>query len=219
MDIVKKNLVSIILGVVDILAVVAVFVWPVPSKYTALSAQLDKSIALGNQIKSEIGMSRTLPNLDPDSNDPKPLDGFPTDETIKATQTAIDQFAKQAASMFDAAVKINTHQLLVPGELPKPDQDTAVKYQLAYATETDAYARWQRILNSTGLPLPADVEAVRQRQHAAIEAKLLVTTNNQVTADSRAKADAAIKESDEKVESQIDMAKATDFSIYLLDKA
>ena len=63
MEIVKKNLVSIIMGVVAILGVVAIYVWPIPGLYVTLGTELRSRLIVGGQVSGLLKAQRTLPLL------------------------------------------------------------------------------------------------------------------------------------------------------------
>ena len=64
MDIVKKNLVSIICGVVALVALVAVFIWPLDGYYTDLKTKTTARAAIYKKVDDLMGKSRSLPVLD-----------------------------------------------------------------------------------------------------------------------------------------------------------
>jgi hypothetical protein len=77
MDLVKKNLVSIIFGAIAILAVVAIF-WPISGFYSRLNADVAKRKTVFQSIKS-LDKKRPLPQLElAASAEAKQLDAFPT---------------------------------------------------------------------------------------------------------------------------------------------
>ena len=130
MDIVKKNIVSIICGVVALAAVVAVFVWPLPGYYDQLNAEATKRAQRQQVIQRLLNQTRTVPN--PNPNNPgaeQPLVQFPSAEVIAAGANARSGIEQQAKAIYFQAVKLNkkaskSEDLAVPGSLPKPFSDT-----------------------------------------------------------------------------------------------
>jgi hypothetical protein len=222
MAVVKKNLASIIMGVLAVLAVVGVYVWPIPKLYVKLQGELQQSVSMGGEIDSTLHTPRTLPNLSPDTTDSKDLDGFPNDTAINGTQKAIDAFKAQADKMFQAAVKINNdpHTLLVDKELPNPDALTTNLYQKAYGDTTTNYAWLIPILNFTARPTSDQVSAAKDALKAQIDNQLLVHTGTggDVTEQSRHEADHAYSTQVDLVEGRLDEQAAETHSIYLEDK-
>jgi hypothetical protein len=167
MAVLKKNLVSIIFGVVAILAVVSVF-WPIGGWYDDLQAQLNKRVAVDSQLLSLGSEPRQMPTLSPDQATPAQLTVFPNQDVINAGVAAAAQVSAQAAAMVDAAVKANRHSdLLVPNSLPKPDDATRFSFAQKYKEATTNYARWQPILNFGQRPtddeINADLQALQDR--------------------------------------------------------
>jgi len=162
MQALKKNLVSIIFGIIAILAVVAVF-WPIGGWYDDLQKQLDRRAAVGAQLSSMANGSRQMPILSPDQTTPDQLTVFPTQEVINAGVAATSQVATQATAMVDTAVKANRHgDLLFPNSLPKPDDSTRFSFAQKYQDATTDYARWQPILNSGARPSPEEISSSLQ---------------------------------------------------------
>src|SRR4051812_38085554 len=84
MEIVKKNLVSIICGVVALAALVAAFVWLLDGYFTDLKGRVEKRAALEKKVQALLSKPRMLPVF---TNDPAKPDGdrltkFPSREII-----------------------------------------------------------------------------------------------------------------------------------------
>jgi len=118
MDIIKKNVVSISCGVVTLFAIVAVFLWPMPSWFNGLQAKLDASKSDYDAIKGLNHQPFTKPNLDPSKSEPDALGQFPNAPTIQAGIAIVDKLKEQTAAMDKMAVAMNQHRVLVPGALP-----------------------------------------------------------------------------------------------------
>jgi hypothetical protein len=124
MDIVKKNLISIILGVVAIVAVIANF-YPMGGKREALKAEAAAHAQKAEELKSLMTKPRKLPVVQPGATDDSPLNGFPTKKALEEAHKATDQVNKAAeAIMAKASTDLNQHQPLVQGALPGQPGDT-----------------------------------------------------------------------------------------------
>src|SRR5580692_9863372 len=117
--VIKKNLFSIISGVVAILAVVALY-WPMSGLYANLETLLDQRIVVSQSLDTLAKASRSMPLLSPDQTTPEPLTVFPTQPVIDAGYNATLQVGVQAKNMLSRAVGANQHLPLLPDELPKP---------------------------------------------------------------------------------------------------
>ncbi|HEY8665685.1 MAG TPA: hypothetical protein VIL86_03425 [Tepidisphaeraceae bacterium] len=132
MDIVKKNLFSILLGVVALVAIVASF-WPLGNWKNELQEKVSKSAGEFQALQGQESKSRHLPTLDPNTSEAPELGNniFPNDEIIKAGSKAITAVKDDADRMLKTAVKLNTHALLVDGSLPVPG-NRAFDFREAY---------------------------------------------------------------------------------------
>ena len=77
MDIVKKNLVSIICGVIALVALVAVFVWPLNGYYDTLHTKATARAAIYAKAEGLMNKTRSLPVLDFNHPEAGKLTKFP----------------------------------------------------------------------------------------------------------------------------------------------
>lgn len=216
MEIVKKNLFSIICGVIALMAIGALF-WPIGGMYAGLLTELDTRIQASNSLDMLVNTSRMMPQLSPDETTPEALTVFPTDPVISAAQNAIGQVGEQAKDMLDYATRINTHDVLVPGELPSPAQSTRFEFANRYAAEVTNYARWQKILGSTSPPTAADVQAAKDKTFDEIKKdKLIYDQAGNVDPQSMADAQAEYDEESPNIQPSMELAEARQHQIYLL---
>ncbi len=99
MDIIKKNMLSLICALVAILAIVAVEVWPLPGHYDAIAKDLEKRKGDLQNYESLAQKQRKLPLLDPSKTEADPLPGFPTQEMIEQGKKIQEQIASEAKSV------------------------------------------------------------------------------------------------------------------------
>lgn len=161
MEVLKKNLTSIVLGVVVILAVAAIF-WPISGMYTDLQKKLALRLAVQTSMDNLLKAQRHLPLVSPDQTDPGVLAVFPSQAVIDAGKAATDEVATQAEAMMQKAVEYNRHILIFPNALPKPDDATKYSFAQKYIEETTNYARWQQILNSGPAPTADEINKAVQ---------------------------------------------------------
>jgi hypothetical protein len=134
MDIIKKNIVSLICGVIALLAVIALF-WPIGGYYDNLRSQVQQRAAVNQQIRSLMTRPRTLPVTSLENPEPRPLGQFPTPSAIAAGKAVMDAVSKQAQGVMDVAVKYNRRQLLVPNSLPRTPAAIGIEFRRRYAQE------------------------------------------------------------------------------------
>src|SRR3954454_10332265 len=109
MDLLKKNLVSVICGAVAILAVVAVF-WPIKGYYAELQTKLDDRAKVYSSMKALLTKERHLPVVDIHNPEPKKFDGFPNELANKEAKALIDKVKASATTMYSKAVDLNQHK-------------------------------------------------------------------------------------------------------------
>jgi hypothetical protein len=173
MEMVKKNLVSIICGVIALIAVVAIF-YPIEGMYTELNTKANASAALNSSIKGLLTKERhkpILPDLkDLQSNEPPQapkLEAFPTRNVIDTWHAVTEQIKAESSKMYEAAIKLNTHEQLVPGTLPDAAGVTSLSFRDIYTRAMDQtpQGRVNNVAYTTlkgGFP-PNDAE-IRERQ-------------------------------------------------------
>jgi hypothetical protein len=129
MDMVKKNIVSILCGVVALLAIIAIF-WPISGMAASLQAKVTQSKTnYYDKIQALRTAKRRLPitnPLDPNAEQP-PLNQFPTEEVIKQGEAARDAVARMSQQMEQLAVEKNRHVPLLPMSVTNPPDAYAFK--------------------------------------------------------------------------------------------
>jgi hypothetical protein len=184
MDIVKKNLLSIICGVVALVAIVALF-YPLGGTVDRLKGELDSRKAVYATLEGLRSKPRTLPVIDPDKPTPEPLGRFPNDQIIEQGKAIPDAFAKEANNIVEEAKRMNIHQPLVPGSLPVPTSST---YSLTFrdqyremVTEVPLgpAAGLRRMLKAGYPPTNEEIAEAQKRVWNADFAPMLVIINGQ----------------------------------------
>lgn len=133
MDFVKKNLVSVICGLVALVALVVVF-YPISGLYTALREKVATRAAAGPAIDKLLKERRTLPTLSPNAEDAKPLTVYPTKAIITYGKSITAGWTTASQNFFARASSLNALTPLVPDVLPKygDDKTKAVRFRQAY---------------------------------------------------------------------------------------
>lgn len=126
MEIVKKNIVSIICGVVALAALVF-YLFGVKPKFSDLHHDMEALTNKPQQIAQIESTPRMLPLIVP--GDQRKLDVFPNEQVIATGKNLVDRLAEEAKKVVKQAVLINQGKaagspsprtLLVPGSLPLP---------------------------------------------------------------------------------------------------
>lgn len=161
MEIVKKNILSILCGVVILLALVALF-WPLGGMREDFEKSLAERKATHAKLATLLSKDRTLPVVDLESTDPVPLEQLPGPKVIEAGEQVTKQVSAQAAQMQAVAVEMNRHALLVPRSLPNPTDRQRFDFR-------DTYRRVIRnvlpteVLRATMPPTEEDIKAAEDK--------------------------------------------------------
>lgn len=157
MEIVKKNLISIICGVIALLAIAAIPTF-ISSQQKALQEQLKQRAATYTALDGLKNKQRHLPvvsaSTDPNATAPE-LTGYPSPKVIELGKGAIAKVQAQSLQLEKIANEINVHKLLVDGSLPVVSD--SFKFQTAYqAAMKDGIAT---TLNSSVPPTDQEINS------------------------------------------------------------
>jgi len=175
-EIAKKNLVSIICGVVVLIALFAKYVIPIPGLFEDLRTKAQARATVYSSMDSLIKSTPSLPKIDPSQVDDQPLGFFPTAPVIKQAQDAVAAMKAQTKSLLDNAVQLNRRKPLVPDALPIPRGQNVTRQQFlnAYKIELNVEGRtydrsiFGRILQSTSPPTDLELRMLE----AGVETKV-----------------------------------------------
>src|SRR5436309_2555256 len=131
MEIVKKNMVSIICGVVALLALVAL-AWPVSGMYADTQTMLNERVKVYSDLNALRTARRSWPVIpDIESGDKNELRQFPTRADIQEAEKIKVHVSEQSKSMQTATSKLNIHEPLLPAIFPDP-KDAGFQFQNTY---------------------------------------------------------------------------------------
>jgi hypothetical protein len=131
LEIVKKNLISIIAGVIAIAAIGVAFTTLASEKET-LQKDLDARKAAYTSLDGLRTAQRTLPTVKLGDSAAEPLTKFPSLKIIEQGDVIVKELEKASKEIYDAAVAMNKHAPLVQGSLPAPDSPSALGFRQAY---------------------------------------------------------------------------------------
>jgi hypothetical protein len=216
MEVIKKNIFSIIFGVIALLAVGALF-WPIGGLYSSLQTLLDARVQVNGDLEQLANQPRLMPLLSPDQPTAGPLEVFPTDPVRVAGADANARVHDEAHNLSVLATNANKHELLQLGELPTPTDQDRFNFANKYSQEIDGYSRWQKMLDSTSPPTPAEVQARKDKLQEDInKARLNYDASGNATPDSVAEAAAQFAAESAGVQTQMELERAQQHRIYLL---
>ncbi len=137
MDLVKKNILSIIFGVVALIALIA-WTWPLGSIKAEAEQELNARAKVYSSMQSILSQQRTMPVTSLDGAEPEPLGMFPTQKVIEWGRDITKRMAAEVQGVKDLAVRLNQRPLLVPYSLPVPQPTMEFRFRdvyLRYLTE------------------------------------------------------------------------------------
>jgi hypothetical protein len=167
MEIVKKNIASILCGVVAIAAVVAWF-WPIGGMYSTLKANVDKSKQQYDQVEQLRKAPRKLPTLVLEGNpEQAELKSFPNEKVIAAGKAKTAALTAQSKKMLETVTQLNIHRLLVPDSLPNPNSTAAQVFPTAYLealglSDKGYETGIPKMLNATSPPTNEELTEIAQ---------------------------------------------------------
>lgn len=159
MDIVKKNILSIIIGVIALIAVIALF-WPVSGYFEQQQADAEERAEDYATLVGLTDKTRYQPGVDPDKAEPEPLGMFPTQQVIDQGNAAKTLVEQQSNKMLQVAVQLNKHELLIPGSLPAPNVPQRLNFREKYRMEAEKKI-FAEILRAGMPPTPEEVELAK----------------------------------------------------------
>ena len=153
MEVIKKNLLSILCGVVAVAAVVATY-WPVGNMFGTLQAATEQRRQVYTELEGLLTKSRQLPLTDPAKTQQDDLKTFPNKKTIDQGTSVTDAVHTQSTQMVTLIEDLNknSHAPLVPYVLPDTEQDSllygfAGLYQAVLSTDPpDNSEKYQRLV-------------------------------------------------------------------------
>jgi hypothetical protein len=160
MAIVKKNILSIVCGVIVIGAVIAYFVF-VTGKMADLETAAKQRKGQYDTLNNLLGKQRTLPVTELKTTTPVPLPVFPTLPIIERAKQVTTSLNGQSKQILQMAVQMNRHEPLVPGVFPKPNDTTKLMFRDSYKQYMEQGIT-QRLM-AANPPTPEDVAKAEQK--------------------------------------------------------
>jgi hypothetical protein len=165
---------------------------------------------------------RTMPIVNPDSNDAEPLKHFPTRDIIKQGEDVTKEVALDSGTMLKEAVDRDRHDPLLPGILPNnPSQSMGVKFQQAYATAIDYMSpdhrdasMPDRVLKGGTPPTPAEIATRKQDIQNDLTAKMQYVNGQPIN---QTQIQQQITDEQAKVDDEMRADAARKFKIYVDD--
>ncbi len=176
MDLIKKNVVSVLCGVVAIICVILIF-FPFGGMYETLRENVKKSWTTGENIRTVMNKPRTWPSLSSKEEDKLPLEQFPTAAIYNHGKSMTTDWNNQATLFLQVAIDAQKKQLqpLVPGALPSLNSPAVGRafidnyqrkfgiYLTASGAPDESISIFKQTLDSTMPPSDLEVKAELDR--------------------------------------------------------
>jgi len=214
MEFVKKNILSVICGVIALIAIITSF-WPLGGFTSDLQKELDARADAYRTLSELQKKPRSLPVLKLESTEAAALKQFPNEATITRGETATAAVAQESKTMLAAAVELNKRSLLVAGSLPAPSEPLRYRFRQDYQVRMKNIA--EEMLNAGRPPLP---DAIKEAQDLLWENEFkdkVTMLNGKETDLPEVQADFAIAAA--KVPDLLRQRVATERSIYVDESA
>ncbi len=139
MDIVKKNIVSIICGVIAILAIIASFV-PLTGWFESLGQDVKSRANVHGSLNGLLTKQRSLPNVNLDQPTAPPLTQFPTDFIIRAADEVNQKSIADISELQKKAVALSQRPP-IGNSLPRPTNAQLFSFRDEYEQLMDVRGR------------------------------------------------------------------------------
>ncbi len=177
MEIVKKNLVSIICGAVVLIAIGATF-WPIAGWFEDLRTKASARGSVYNQLRELLNKERHLPIISlQEGAVAEKLEQFPTEKVIAMGNKVKEDMAAEAKAMYQEAVALNRQgkdDKLVKGVLPQPERrQNATALQTKFVKDYRSHMDYSNpAARATSMPVqimssgmkPTEEEITRKRK-------------------------------------------------------
>ena len=170
MDIVKKNLLSIVCGVIALAAIVAWF-WPVGGMFGSLQSDLDARAKTYQDVETLRTAQRKLPTVVLEggaSAEQAMLDRFPNEKVVELGRQKTKSLTEQSNRMLATVTKLNVRKPLLAGSLPQPSPSARTAFPQKYflelgLTEKGFETGLPKRLSATRPPFPEELQEMAQK--------------------------------------------------------
>lgn len=211
MEILKKNIVGVICGVLALAAIVALFV-PLGGFYRKLQADLDLRKKDFVKAQGLLHSPRFLPVVEPNKSDTdrEKLVDFPSPKAIAEGYRARDLVHLASGQLLEQAIALNRRDLLLPGILPNPG-DKIFDFRTAYLD-----AIQNQLPNGLKAAIPPTPEEIQQQQQLLhdqkFEPRIIKVGGVEIN---REEIEREFKIASEQLPDQLRQERATQFRLYM----
>lgn len=193
MGLIKKNILSIIFGVVAILCIILLF-FPLGGMFESLRADVQQGWKVGTDLQNLTRTQRHWPSLSSDEEDKQPLEQFPTAALITKGEEMTRDWKASAERFLRFVIEDQNSQIqpLVKGILPTISSPAAGRsfidqyqkrfgiYYLPNGQLDDSSSLFKQVLDSTVPPSEMDIKQRQDERAAQIRAERTIIQGGQV---------------------------------------
>jgi hypothetical protein len=117
MDMIKKNMWSIVCGVVAVLAVASTY-YPLSGKFVELNGKMQASADDQRKLKQLNQLNPNMPVVDPKKSEAPKLNQFPTEKVIAKGREVVGKVHTESEKLQQKAMEMNKREPLVVNALP-----------------------------------------------------------------------------------------------------
>lgn len=211
MEVLKKNIVGVICGVLALAAIIALFI-PLGGFYHTLQADLNLRKADFAKAQTLLHTKRFLPVVEPNKSDAdrEILTSFPSPKAIAEGYRARDLVHDASGRLLEQAVNLNRRDLLLPGILPNPG-DKIFDFRTAYLDAVQ-----NQLPKGLGAAIPPTPEEIQQQQQllhdTKFETRVIKVGGNEIN---REEIEREFKIAAEQLPDQLRQERATQFRLYM----
>ena len=153
MDIVKKNMWSIVCGVIAVLAVLFTY-WPLSGKFVELNTRLTSSVDEDNKFRQLNNTNPNMPVIDPKNSEVPKLNQFPTEKVIEKGRAAVGKVHAEAEKLAQRAMEMNKREPLVANALIIGREPFMSSFKQEYYAGLD---EMRKAMGSTTIPTDDEI--------------------------------------------------------------
>ena len=211
MDLVKKNILSIIFAAVALLAMLA-WIWPLGSIKEEAKQELTKRAQVYSAMESLRKAERKLPLTSLHGGEEQKLGVFPTQKVIDWGKETTRQMQNEVQGVKAVAIRLNVRSLLVPDSLPVPQPTLEFRFRDVYLGYMRDFAK---LFKAGTPPTPADIVLAEQDLWKTKYEPQIVIRDGRPEPTSQAEVTAEFNKERTEIPARVKLARARSISFYM----
>ena len=211
MDLVKKNILSIIFAAVALLALVA-WIWPLGSIQAEAKQNLTKRVQVNSSMQSLLKANRTLPLTSLNGGEEQKLGVFPSPKVIEWGKETTKQMQNEVLGVKAVAKRLNERPLLVPDSLPVPAPTLEFRFRDVYLRYMADFAK---LFKAGTPPTQADITLAEQEMWAGKFAPQIIIRDGQPDPTSQAQVTEEFNKERTEIPARVKLARARSILFYM----